>query len=282
MKIVDGSNKVPVIYTVHHASHDYREFDSRVALNTEQKVRFSDYGTNKTVPDNGIATIIAEQSRALGDLNRNPDDSERFQIQDYGRPHRHPIWKAGLELTDSDKEFCQENYYQPFHDAIVNQLNKRKEPTFVVAWDNTAHYEIGKDDSGNSIAMKPFILSNRGSEESANPRAGEQTSCDPLFLMKLSQHFSNELVKRGLPSEIHLNLVFKGGYICRRYSTMINELELRKQGVGCDVQSLQVEYDTVITHDQITLEEKPEKITALREAFSEAIEITINDYKNIG
>ena len=47
MKIVEGSNKAPVIYTAHYVSHDLKKIDNRVVINTEQKVIFSNYGTKK-------------------------------------------------------------------------------------------------------------------------------------------------------------------------------------------------------------------------------------------
>lgn len=73
MKRIAGSREVPVIYTAHHASADFGEFVDRSALHVEQRLRFSDYGTDETVPLNGLAAFIAERSRALGDLNRHPN-----------------------------------------------------------------------------------------------------------------------------------------------------------------------------------------------------------------
>jgi len=271
MKLVKGSGKVPVIYTAHHASHDFHKFDSRVALSEEQKIRFSDYGTDLTVPTNGLASIIAEHSRALGDLNRDPNDPGRFQTQDYGQPIRHDIWRAGKELTEAEKTDCQTTFHQPFHDEIISQLTARRGPTFVVAWDNTAHYRIGDYLTGKHEMMRPFILSNRGSEESGEAGSNEPVSCDPALLELLAEKFRVELRQRGLPDEVHLNFVMKGGYVCRRYSTLCNAEELHALGVTADIQSLQLEYDTAITHDQITLEPYPDKIIALREAFNAAI-----------
>jgi hypothetical protein len=47
MKLLEGTQEVPVIYTAHHASYDFGEFEDRVALTAEQKLRFSDYGTEQ-------------------------------------------------------------------------------------------------------------------------------------------------------------------------------------------------------------------------------------------
>ena len=122
MKIIPGTGEVPVIYTAHHASHDFGEFESRVALSTEQKIRFSDYGTDLTVPANGLVSLIAEHSRALGDLNRDPTDPGMFQDQDYAKINRNDIWKLGKGLNEKEKELCLKKYYWSFHNEIINQL----------------------------------------------------------------------------------------------------------------------------------------------------------------
>jgi len=278
MRLIRGTGKIPVIYTAHHASHDFGEFAPRVALNIEQQIRFSDYGSDLTVPSNGITAIIAERSRALGDLNRDPDEPGRFQVQDYAQPDRHNIWKPGKELTDVEKKYCQATIYEPFHGAIIDQLKNRDDLTFVVAWDNTAHYMIGDYENGKNDMMRPFILSNRGLEETADEGPNEPTSCDPIFLAKLANNFTAALGQRGLPTEVLLNFVMKGGYITRRYSSLRNPEILKKLGVNCPVQSLQLEYDTSITHDQLTLKPKNKNIMLLKEAFSQAINKTVQEY----
>ena len=277
MKITRGTHAVPVIYTAHHASHNFNEFDARVALLQDQKIRYSDYGTDKTVPKNGIVTIVAESSRALGDLNRAPDHPNNFQEYDYAKPESHKIWNNGQELTIQEKEYCRQHFHKPFHAEIVHLLSKQSSLTFVIAWDNTAHYRVGKDADGEPVVMKPFILSNRGEEEVPIGEE-EQTSCDPLFMSILSEEFSMELKKVGLPSDIHLNLVMQGGYICQQYSTRRNKELLESKGVNSEVQSLQLEYDASITHDQITLEPITKNIANLRMAFSNAIEISYKKY----
>ena len=255
MSNLHESKKVlPVIYTAHHASHDFREFSDRCALSDEERVRFSDYGTDsqaaevniygtdETVARNGLATLIAAHSRALGDLNRAPDDPGRFQEEDYARPNRHPIWKEGISLSNDEKVHCDTMYFQPFHQAIVDAIIAADQPVLVVAWDNTAHYNIGVNDAGEEMVMKPFILSNRGAEES-----------------------------------VESSLVYKGGYITRHYSSHRNDEVLRSLGITHPIQSLQVEYDTSITHDK-QLKPNHDAIARLRAAFSEAIESTLASY----
>jgi N-formylglutamate amidohydrolase len=278
MTLREGSGTVPVIYTAHHAGHNFGLFQDRVGLTASQQIRFSDYGTDQTVPNNGLLTMVAETSRALGDLNRAPHDPGRFQLQDYHRPDRHAIWKPGQELSAADKQFCHERYYLPFHRKILEELQARDSLTFVIAWDNTAHYTIGHDSRNQPVTMKPFIISNVGAEEAAAKNPGVPTSCDPHFINILAPLFAAELAQRGLPHQVHLNLVFRGGYITRHYSTRRNRQGLAAQGITAPVQSLQIEYDTAITHDQVTLEPKPAHILALRDAFSRAIEAAVSKY----
>ncbi|MCU0667077.1 MAG: N-formylglutamate amidohydrolase [Patescibacteria group bacterium] len=279
MKILEGSGNVPVIYSAHHASHEYGGFSERVALTEGQCERFSDYGTAITVPLNGLWTLIAMCSRALGDLNRAPDSPTLFPEKDFGKP-KNNIWLPGLELTDLEKIELIGKLHKPYHEKIVDLLAQRNQPTFVVAWDNTANYPIGRNEAGEVVTMPPIILSNRGSEESAHAHDGGQTSCDPVFMELLADYFRIELEKRQLPHEIHLNLVFKGGYVCSRYSTSSNQTELEAIGISTVVQSLQVEYNTAITHDQETLKFDAVKANLLKSAFSSAIELAIEKYSS--
>ncbi|MEO5949175.1 MAG: N-formylglutamate amidohydrolase [Candidatus Saccharimonas sp.] len=274
MKILNGSERVPVIYTAHHASHDFHELQSRCALSDEEVIRFSDYGTDLTVPRNGLAALIAEHSRALGDLNRNPDDAGRFQDRDYAKPDRHPIWLPGMGLTDTEKEALHQRFYVQFHRALTETIVNADKPLLVVAWDNTANYLIGKNDTGDEVTMPGFVLSNRGCEESGK-QGEEHISCEPELLERLAEEFRNELTKRDLPHDVHMNLVYKGGYVARTYSTLRNELSLTEGGITHPVQSLQLEYNTAITHDQVTLAPNLEAIRLLREAFEAAIEATL-------
>ncbi len=275
MRIRIGTCDVPAIYSAHHASHGFERFTERVALTPEQGIRFSDYGTADSVPVNGLFTLVAEQSRALGDLNRAPDDPGRFQDQDYGKPERHDIWLPGRELTEAEKRFCQRTFYNPYHDVITKYLSVRDRPTFVIAWDNTADYEIGADEAGNKVSMPDFILSNRGVEGSFDPLEDEEASCDPEIMETLASKFEDNLAFFKLPNSVERNLVYKGGYITRRYSSRRNPELLQSLGITCDVQSFQLEYNTALTHMQHNLNFNPERARDLRNAFSFAMIDTV-------
>lgn len=183
-------------------------------------------------------------------------------------------------MTEEEKSLCIERIYKPFHEAIVNELRAQENPAYVVSWDNTAHYTIGNNEAGEPQMMPPFILSNRGREESAESNGLEETSCDPVFMLLLVDALKIELERHSLPSEIHLNLVYKGGYICQQYNTRRHQ-KLRDRGITIPVQSLQVEYDTNLTHDQETLEFYPERAALLSQAFSDALAEAYHKYSEI-
>lgn len=131
-------------------------------------------------------------------------------------------------------------------------LRQATQPTLVVAWDNTANYFIGKNLAGEDIIMPSFVLSNRGAENSADA-SDEPTSYDPQLLTTPAQYFALELEQHGIPNDIHLNLVYCGGFITRQYSSRRHSAELLQQGITHTVQSLQLGYNTKLTHCQQTL-----------------------------
>lgn len=260
---------LPIIYTAHHASHNFGEFSDRCALNDEQRFRFSDYGTDATVPKNGTV-IMGEYSRGIVDLNREDDKKGYiFPTQDFARPIRNNIWKDGQEPTAEERIEIQKNVYDAFHQKVDKEIRKQQAPTLVVSWDNTAQYDIGENEAGEVEQMKPFILSNRGKEESAYPSddPSDPVSCDPELLLKIVEIFKSKASSFGLPDEVHLNLVMKGGNIAKTYSSLRGNYLDREY----PVQSFQMEYSTVITHDQITLEPNREAIENLRICWEEVM-----------
>ena len=134
---------------------------------------------------------------------------------------------------------------------------------------------IGRDVSGNDVSMPTFILSNRGRQDAAGPNDDEVVSCSPRLLEKIQIALINQLKSRGLPHNVRLYTVFRGGYICRRYTTISNPDTLAAGGITVPVESLQVECNIALTHDQRSLAPDQEKMIRLRAAFTAAIEIAL-------
>lgn len=262
------SERLPVIYSAHHAGSDFGAFDDRTSLTKEQKTRFSDYGTSETVPTNGILTLRSKYSRALVDLNRSLDDPDLFPKNDFALPQANTIWEKRALGVHERKELI-ETIWHPYHDEIKRGIDSLDGSGFVVSWDNTAHKYIGFDKNGQEVEMKSFILSNRGGEGSPypDPETGEPVTCEPEFLEEFAKKFKNQLAQRGIHTEIYFNLVFRGGYVTQNYNTF------RKPDIAKNkLQSFQVEYDTILTHEQDTLWPYRETMLDIRESFEKAME----------
>jgi N-formylglutamate amidohydrolase len=265
------TERLPVIYTAHHAGIEFGEYSERTLLDETERIAMSDFGTDITVPRNGISTLVATHSRALVDLHRGPDDPARFYERTSPREFGKPIWKPGQQPTPQERNAIHEQIWRPFHEAIHEQLRTTPADKIVVAWDNAGPYKIGNSEAGTEVWMKPFILSNHGREGFGSAHAGESTSCSPELLEILAEKLRTALAHNGLPNEVHLNLVFRGGYIAEHYNTLKHEAELRERGVEGEVHSLMVEYDGSNFTNQDTMEPLGEKPAALRDAFSRAM-----------
>ncbi len=271
-----GTGDWPVIFTVEHASADFGGFASRTRLTPLQRKAFSDYGTAETVPGLGIASVVGRYSRALGDLNRNQLDQAAFPTFDFARPQPNAIWRPRRGLKKSEMAALL-THYDAYHGTIMRLLQARTEPTFVVAWHNTANYGIG-----DPPTLMPTIVLSNGGDTGLSYASQGNTTCDPLFLEQLALELRKLLIDADLPYDVRLNFVFKGGYTTRHYNTRTNGDVLRALGVWARVQSLQVEYNTGLTHDQLTLEPlSPGHTTRLRLLFERAFERTFSLYTEV-
>jgi len=260
--------KLPIQLSAHHASSDFSEFSDRCALTAQQKMRYSDYGTAETVPREGMQEpLVSTHSRGVVDLNRASDHPTLFPEQDFGKPTRNRIWKPDEELTEEERVRIFRDIYEAYHGELLDKIRSFKRPGLVVAWDNTAHYSIGKNEAGEETMMQPFILSNKGIEGSAEAAAGEVATCDPRFLEEFAIELRRSLKRQGLPDEVFLNLVYKGGYIGEHYNNRRHpELDVPQA-----VQSFQFEYDTILTHDQESLAPDLQAMAKLRVAAEQAL-----------
>jgi hypothetical protein len=259
--------EIPVVFSAHHASADFNWLSHRCGLTPDQRLRYSDYGTDITAPGTG-RLLVSDHSRGVVDLNRAPDHPALFPEFDFGKPERNSIWYPGREPTEVERALIQGRVYDRYHAALERSLRLIGRPALVVGWDNTAHYIIGNNEAGEPVMMRNVILSNGGREGSAYPKQGEITTCKPQLLELFADRLRRALGARGLCTDIYFNLVYKGGYIPQRYNTR------RRIGtplnVPHEVQSFQVEYDTLITHDQQTLKPDYHAMHNLRTAFEEA------------
>ena len=270
--------KVPIVYSAHHASANFSDYSDRVALSELARKKFSDYGSDTSVPRNGIATFIAQTSRALGDLNRSPDNPKLFPTHDFARPHPNKIWQDGKYLSEEEKVILKKNIHDVYHNNIIASLKEINKRVLVVAWDNTAQYDIGVNDSGKTVEMPSIILSNCGDEDRYDSE-NQEVSCRPETLEKLKKIFEKMLIANSIDGRVCTNLVFKGGYISEFYNTRRHREDLQTLGIAHEVESLQVEYSTVITHDQKRLKPIKGRIDLLRSIAEEAFTHLVKDWQ---
>ncbi len=270
MKRVDGQSQIPFVFTAHHASADFVEYSHRCALSQYERKAYSDYDTDITVPTVGICAIIAQASRGLVDLNRFPSDPNRFPTTDFAVPLNN-IWLDGQAPTSVEQKSILDAYFVPFHDAVLQAIDSNTGPTVVVAWDNTAQKIIGQNDAGQDVMMPSIILSNNGSENSAENHDGLQVTCDARLLELVAQEISNELSKAGFAYDVHLNLVFRSKYIAQNYSNYQRQSDK-------EVQAFQIEHSTALTHNQQTLEDIG-RTSEFREAMERALIAAYQQYK---
>lgn len=263
--MIPKMSKLPVLYTLEHASHNFGNFGNRIALTDIERFRFSDYGVLETVPRH-TEILSAEYSRGLIDLNRAPDAYDLFPEYDFSNPPN-PIWKKDREPTDKERDFIRKNIYETYQKSILDKIRSFSKRCIIISWHNTAHYKIeGK-------MMAPIILSNLGDAGSASSKT-DNTSCSPELLISLAASLSKELKHNNLPHDVALNYIFKGGYVTEHYNTRRHP----EIAPGKDIDSIQVEYDTIITHDQNTLKPIQGNIAKLRESFTKAMESVCSNF----
>lgn len=270
MRVIKGSAEIPFVFSAHHASDDFGAYTDRCALTDLQRKAYSDYGTSQTVPQNGIGAVEATLSRGIVDLNRAPADAQQFAQYDFANPVN-AIWKQGQQLSEAEKQQILQDYYETFHGALTELAESADSGvSIVVAWDNTAQKVIGNNEVGEPVVMPTIILSNQGDEELQSRADGQQTTCDPQLLKLIGDQLTNALAAADLPNDVHYNLVFKGKQIVASHTEWPNN-PLR--------QSLQIEYSSVLTHNQETLEELPGRINLVRSVAEHALTQAFQQYR---
>lgn len=281
------SKILPIVYSAHHASHNFGKFTNRCALTLEQCVRYSDYGTDDTVPKH-THYLISNHSRGIVDLNRAPDNPTLFAEKDFGKPNKNDIWLPGIEPSEEERKFIRETIYEPYHQQLSQAIKNIEEnddtesnkPIVVVAWDNTAHYEIGKNPDGTPRIMDYFILCNNGDKNKGNSTNPEvKTTCNSDFIVELANNLNLAVREKELEFIVTLNTYNdkpneQCGYIARNYNTYYNPGISKKRLV----EAFQVEYSTIITHSQRDLCPNYQAMQKLRLAFEKAMEETYNNF----
>ncbi|MBS1067791.1 N-formylglutamate deformylase [Gluconobacter cerinus] len=180
--------------------------------------------------DLGVGVIRANYSRYVIDLNRGADDSTLYP----GRPKTglvpeftfdgEAIYRDGLAPDESEIKVRQSAFWQPYHDAVAEELSRIKSRWgWAVLWD------------GHSICDEiPRLF--EGKLPDLNFGTNEGASCAPSLIApimsQVEQHSDYTHV---------LNGRFKGGYTTRHYGRPeegFHAIQLEKaQSIYLDCQS---------------------------------------------
>ena len=164
----------------------------------------------------GVSLLAAEYSRYVIDLNRPSDDSNLYPGMNTTRLcpvdtfSQAPIYRNGLEPTANEIKLRTEQYWQPYHLQLSNELDRMKNSYGVaVLWD--AH----------SIASQvPRFFS--GKLPDLNFGTVDGTSCDASLEQALSKVMQDATNLSGYSHVF--NGRFKGGYITRHYGRPRSEI----------------------------------------------------------
>jgi N-formylglutamate amidohydrolase len=171
----------------------------------------------------GCGLIVAEQSRYVIDLNRDPsgtplypgaDNTELCPLSTFGRQ---PIYRPGQEPDAAEIAERVERDWRPYHDTIEAELAKLKAKFGVaVLWD------------GHSIPSRvPRFFD--GQLPDLNLGSASGASADP----SLTETARAALDGPGMT--LVVNGRFKGGYITRRYgrpAENVHALQLEKAQIA--------------------------------------------------
>jgi N-formylglutamate deformylase len=161
----------------------------------------------------GATVLIATHSRYVIDLNRPPDDSVLYpslnstSLCPNSTFSAKSLYKKGFELTGEERLVRIENYWQPYHNALKEEILRIKSlHGRAMLWD--AH-------SIRSFVPRFF----KGKLSNLNLGTSDNQSCAP----SLTRALESVLIKHPQYSYT-INGRFKGGYITRHYGQPDNQI----------------------------------------------------------
>lgn len=152
----------------------------------------------------GASRIEATHSRYVVDLNRPPDDQELYAGQKktglvpIDTFKGEPLYREG-QSPDADEIIARRRYWQPFHDALAQELSRLK----------AVHGSVILWDAHSIESMLPALFEGRLPDLNLGTfdgKACDADIADAAFTAAKASRFSAVL-----------NARFKGGYITRHY-----------------------------------------------------------------
>jgi N-formylglutamate deformylase len=154
----------------------------------------------------GASLLAPRYSRYVIDLNRPPENTPMYAGANNTElcPTRsfggEPIYKEGQAPDETEIEYRRRAFWQPYHDALANEIERIKEKHgYVVLWD------------GHSIKSElPWLFEGKLPDLNLGTAGG--TSCSPALTSALGH-----LLETQNKYTYAIDGRFKGGYITRHY-----------------------------------------------------------------
>ena len=216
----------PVLVSVPHSGRKIPDAIAKRMTDHALTLPDTDFYVDKlyaAAPVLGCGLIVAEQSRYVIDLNRDPsgtplypgaDNTELCPLSTFGKQ---PVYRPGQEPDAAEIAERVEREWRPYHDAIETELARLKAKFGVaVLWD------------GHSIPSQvPRFFEGRLPDLNLGSASG--ASADPSL---------TEVARAALDGPgmtLVVNGRFKGGYITRRYgrpAENLHALQLEKAQIA--------------------------------------------------
>lgn len=223
-RLVPGNT--PVLISVPHAgTHVPPEILERLSPEA-RALPDTDWHVEKLydfAPSLGVGLLVANHSRYVVDLNRDPagtplypgaDNTETVPLATFGRA---PIYRAGHEPDAAEVKLRIDTYWRPYHDRLATEVAAlRRRFGVAVLWD------------GHSIPSRvPRFFEGRLPD--LNLGSGNGTTADRALIERVT----NVLTSSGFSSVVDGR--FKGGYITRHYGQPqggVHALQLEKAEIA--------------------------------------------------
>ena len=204
--------RLPFIISIPHCSGKVpAALRSTLDLTDEEIFESMDRGTSEifgSLPSR--ATLCAQWSRLIVDLNRGPDRRDRKGVVPHVDYHGRVLYRPGCVPDEKEIRFRIERYYLPYHDRLKESLEDPEIRGIIDCHSLCEVAPVEAPDAGGR--RKDIVLGNNGdSEGNQSPGMGKPTA-SPETVQMLKRAFQE------YGFSVSINNPYKGGFITTHYA----------------------------------------------------------------